>query len=682
MKFFILVLLATSGLFSMQCTSYKDVKKYNGHYYTVSIGKLSFVEAMQIAKNNDGYLAIPNSAEENSYIASLIGKGSIAWIGVYDPDNTTNYCYSSLDCAHDDSRFTTVKNTQLSYKNWAQYQPDNLVKEYDILDGKKQVDVLGEHWVALSGNNGQWFDIGDHKKDFNNPVKYIAVFEFETAPECYKTDDVNSSVDFQQPKCNTEVYDENADLLKPGKTHNCQQDQYGTDYCPEGLAQAKEYWDYSDGYAEAIVKTYVAHSELIPEEKRFECQHDNQLIAKTSSNWPCCPGWKRVHEVYCNVNGTLRVKAYNQHNGIQDGLMFDKIINGGKIIDGQKKTFISDIGQGCNFPYYYRRVCNVNSGKCIHFFSLEGSTCSGSDYANQTEADIPYKIIPAYCKEGSDWTINLQNNDCTKTKSYTYYNYLCANDPNTQGFNWQVIDAGGDKGAATTYDPNPPANNCKRKGYTCNSNVRKPVWIDNQWQCSPFPCIGQSNIEDLDTQVGASDKNNDGWDSNGNCAGTLRIFNGKSHKCRSKDSFAGLIGGGCCNKDDVFFGLVDCKSNEKLLAEKNRSKLCHEIGEFCSKKMNLGFKKICIQKSKTYCCFNSKLARIFQEQGRPQLNKNWGVAENPDCQGFTPEEFQKLDFSQMNLKEFTDSIQYPDMQNIGSNIKSRINTNLNNMVPN
>ncbi len=57
-------------------------------------------------------------------------------------------------------------------------------------------------------------------------------------------------------------------------------------------------------------------------------------------------------------------------------------------------------------------------------------------------------------------------------------------------------------------------------------------------------------------------------------------------------------------------------------------------------------------KKKSFCCFNSKLGRIFNEQERPQLGKGWGSAEGPQCRGFAPEEFQKLDFSEIDLSEF------------------------------
>ena len=61
--------------------------------------------------------------------------------------------------------------------------------------------------------------------------------------------------------------------------------------------------------------------------------------------------------------------------------------------------------------------------------------------------------------------------------------------------------------------------------------------------------------------------------------------------------------------------------------------------------------KLCVRKKSHYCCFGSKLSRIFHEQGRPQIDKGWGSAENPDCSSFNINDFSRLDFSKMDLSE-------------------------------
>lgn len=86
------------------------------------------------------------------------------------------------------------------------------------------------------------------------------------------------------------------------------------------------------------------------------------------------------------------------------------------------------------------------------------------------------------------------------------------------------------------------------------------------------------------------------------------------------------------------------------------SGFCHYVGKYCSEKWTfIG----CVQKKASYCCFNSMLGRIIQEQGRPQLRSftssptgTWGIPEQPLCRGMSPEEFQTLDFSSMDLSEY------------------------------
>lgn len=80
---------------------------------------------------------------------------------------------------------------------------------------------------------------------------------------------------------------------------------------------------------------------------------------------------------------------------------------------------------------------------------------------------------------------------------------------------------------------------------------------------------------------------------------------------------------------------------------KKGQKLCHYVGTYCSKKV-----VTCVERKESYCCYNSPLARILQEQGRPQLGKGWGSAQHPQCEGFTQDELERLDFDAMDLSEF------------------------------
>ena len=97
---------------------------------------------------------------------------------------------------------------------------------------------------------------------------------------------------------------------------------------------------------------------------------------------------------------------------------------------------------------------------------------------------------------------------------------------------------------------------------------------------------------------------------------------------------------------------LGCDQQDMETATLRSSGMCAYVGDYCSVSLPLVG---CIQKSRAHCCFNSVLGRIIHEQGRAQLasfGAGWGDAETPDCRGFSPDEFQALDFSQMDLSEY------------------------------
>ncbi len=122
----------------------------------------------------------------------------------------------------------------------------------------------------------------------------------------------------------------------------------------------------------------------------------------------------------------------------------------------------------------------------------------------------------------------------------------------------------------------------------------------------------------------------------------------------------------------VDFLLTGCDQQDMEVGMLRGSGMCHEIGTYCSSRI-LG---ICVQKSKGHCCFNTKLGRIIQEQGRPQLRSfnglGWGTPSAPYCRGFTPEEFQALDFSKMDLSQYYADIEARAQSDIQIDMKDKI----------
>jgi len=124
----------------------------------------------------------------------------------------------------------------------------------------------------------------------------------------------------------------------------------------------------------------------------------------------------------------------------------------------------------------------------------------------------------------------------------------------------------------------------------------------------------------------------------------MAIFKGQNLKCKKT-----ALGFKNCCKDKGWgldLGLSQCSESEKILGEKREAGLCHFVGIY--KEGSFLTKR----KYHSFCCFNSKLGRIIQEQGRPQLSLGWGSPEFADCRGLTPDELTRIDFSAVDFSEF------------------------------
>jgi conjugal transfer mating pair stabilization protein TraN len=125
----------------------------------------------------------------------------------------------------------------------------------------------------------------------------------------------------------------------------------------------------------------------------------------------------------------------------------------------------------------------------------------------------------------------------------------------------------------------------------------------------------------------------------------------------------------------VVMELKSCEPEEQQLGMHRGANLCHFVGSYCSKKV-FG---ACLETTEAYCCYNSVLAKIINEQGKPQIGKGWGTPESPSCGGFTVEEFQKIDFSALDLSEFVDDIMnatvLPEVKNIQDDISKKASDN-------
>ncbi len=149
----------------------------------------------------------------------------------------------------------------------------------------------------------------------------------------------------------------------------------------------------------------------------------------------------------------------------------------------------------------------------------------------------------------------------------------------------------------------------------------------------------------------------------GNCRGCNK------HMLSFKDCCSSMRGWGAS------LGLSSCGEEERALAKMRDAGLCHYVGTYCAEKVPLtGF---CLRKKSNYCCFASKLARIFHEGGRGQIGLSWGDAEHPNCRAFTVDELQRIDFSRINLSEI-----FADLfKSIGEKIQKIVPRQMQDQMP-
>lgn len=218
--------------------------------------------------------------------------------------------------------------------------------------------------------------------------------------------------------------------------------------------------------------------------------------------------------------------------------------------------------------------------------------------------------------------------------------------------------------------------------HTCPADPNAPC-IDvgsGNFQCSKNACMNRSSIPKENTDAQGPQAQDDGpRDAGGNCLGMIRIFPGNAARCRRSGTQTAFQN--CCANKMARMGDTTGASGEKkqreykeeassfevwdnqcdipdqqtaLLAD---SGYCIALGTYCAERWPLVG---CVQRAQGYCCYNSKLARIVQEQGRPQIPSmgGFGTASRPSCRGFSAEEFQALDFSKMDLSDYYTSIKH------------------------
>ncbi len=359
----------------------------------------------------------------------------------------------------------------------------------------------------------------------------------------------------------------------------------------------------------------------------------------------------------------------------------------------------------CNYVTIHEDAKNylrVGENEIYHFqwyrcgfwgsFICTGS-CPDEDQCHPWEYYIKFYYTPecSYtCPQGTVYS----NGVCVTDPIWTcpYGGQSCFPFNNTMICTKQFCPIGTYNGSVCVSDP---------ISWTCpltgqDGQVPQCHQVDDRWVCSSYVCINEDQTSPNDpppqgyTDDGARDEE-------GNCVGQVYIFSGVSTRCRHSGTQTGFHN--CCNQEvgepvydnpnssDLLTAIEIISNPLSIVTEKcdqqdvstsilNRSDRCQYIGTKCIEKWKfIG----CVQRADIYCCFNSKLGAIIHKQGRPQLRIGWGTADNPNCRGFTPEEFQSLDFEKIDFSSYIEDIERNIRQNLEQNIDQELREDIQNL---
>lgn len=265
-----------------------------------------------------------------------------------------------------------------------------------------------------------------------------------------------------------------------------------------------------------------------------------------------------------------------------------------------------------------------------------------------------------------------------------------------------------------------------KREYVCPEPGYEPDMECSEQTCADTANGGITHVEEVPDKPKS---NNNAFDENGNCIGEIEIFSGKAARCRKsgvqtswqnccksrqntmsdtmgssseensdQSEYIGNIGiaaklgidAGSKAANDFLktafepatmafdianqilneFFVDTCDEKDLETAFMNNSGYCVYLGETCREEWEfIG----CVQKQKVYCCFNSRLSAIIQREGRKQLESlsGFGSKRKPNCRGFTPEEFQAIDFSRIDMSEYYEEIQHTSQDSMKSMMQEK-----------
>ena len=645
-----------------------------------------FWTAFDSPASSSSMAIIPNSSV-NSLLNSILIYYDIpnAWIGLYNPQMSTDY-----NTVNPDRPYSWADGSTPTYYNWANGEPNNALPSRDL--SLLPESEYGQHWVEME-SNGEWNDIGYNYTypssqnyapylpalvQFNNQLSCVSGVEPPTqlttgqegnlanqycggnTSNCYLCSD---GTNLEQCQSGNTYPSGTAYLCPAGQTQCNKNEIGGTPKCPSGYTlqngecvsniapSCPGGYTFSNG--ECIEKT----SPSCPSgytETNGQCQQGNvggsvwniwgQELLYTSGN--CINGdnfW--VGNICFNTSnntfgGTIAYDSYwlyaNMYSGSGSGITGDGGywgVGGYISYNSSNNTFSGVISGG--------GVTVTGNGNCLDF--------SGYGVSGSNQVCMSLHTTAMSCPSG----YALQNGECVGTAS-----------PYCSQAGYSLTNA--DNTCTSTITPT----------YTCPSgtelvgdqcisyscplgNNDTCVNTGSGYYCSQYSCVNYNSSSAYtinNPPVNANNPTNNGQtNSAGECLGQIYIFSGQALQCRDPGIQTGW-GGGCCTADKRWFGLSNCNSQEKLLAEQRAAGDCTMVGTYCAQSF-LGY---CLQTDQTWCCFPSLLANIIQQQTRAMQGlpiSGWGTPTSPNCIGYTPQQFQAINFSKINLSAFYNSIE-------------------------
>ena len=274
-------------------------------------------------------------------------------------------------------------------------------------------------------------------------------------------------------------------------------------------------------------------------------------------------------------------------------------------------------------------ICRItNSAYCIDGPSTK--TISGIPVTRTCWDQETDFFCNGFSSNSTVFSNQPSNNDCTSLKAAgcTQINSTCTSFDPAQKNCTNYLQ---------TYEC--PQQSCASTGIACGGN----------FFCMDGKCATETPTQNMN--IGQASAELAGVNAAGQQMSTtqdpnVHVFTGQPLSCR--EIGFGDFNNCCADKgwgQDI--GLAHCNNEEKQLGLNKQNYLTTYVGDECDKSLPLVG---CIEKSKVYCSFPSKLARIIQEQGRfTQLGINFGDGDNPNCQGLNISQLQSLDFSKINF---------------------------------